>query len=325
MILSTYAVQCTVLRWLLKQNYTTRHNISGAGGLCSSLLESLAWYNSCFSNCVLSSERYPYRFSFPLRNLIPCKRMSSSESSTRTSSAKQPKAEAAEEQDEVLGSMSNTAQGFAPNYGSKYGTSVADVSGYGETGETGVEVYDGGSQQQGVKGELSPVMDRHSGYGGHGGGYGGGYEDDSGSYGYGGGGGGYHGNNDVNIRFRPNTNFDLGGSLKLKGPTNIQLPSIRLPPIRGLDSLNFRIPGLRLSSPLDGLPTDIDICPDIILSLIIAAAAAAVYLFYTTITAGRRRRRRRRRRSSLHSSSSLSSSSYEDDWEKLCSTMWLGK
>jgi hypothetical protein len=215
--------------------------------------------------------------------------------------------------------MSNTAQGFVPYYGGSKLEDEVGINNYGGGGY-GIKKADNYNNGVGAKGELSPIADRHSGYGGGGGGYGSdGYDEYSGSYGGYGGGGGYHGN-DVSIRFRPNTNFDLGGNLQLKGPVNIRLPSIRLPPIRGLDAFNFRIPNLRLSSQLS-VPTDIDICPDIILSVIIAAAAAAVYLFYTTITAGRRRRRRRRR---ADPPTSVSSFSYADDWESLFSAMWIG-
>jgi hypothetical protein len=243
------------------------------------------------------------------------------------SSAKQPpiaENSAPEPLEAGAASLAHPTYGQAPNYGNKM-----DLDG-------------NGGESKGEKGQI----DRSSGYGyggGYDGGYDGGYEDESGSYGGYGGSGGYHGNS-VNIRVRPNTHIDLGSSFKIKGLQNLRLPSINLPPIRGLTDVNLRVPDLslppirgltdvsirvpnfRLPTANIGIPTDLDICPDIILSLIIAAGAAAVYLFYTTITAGRRRRRRRRRRelSSLPSSSSFSGSSGLAFFGGLYTAAWIG-
>ena len=88
--------------------------------------------------------------------------------------------------------------------------------------------------------------------------------------GYGSYGGGYgYGPNNVNIRFRPNLMF--------RGPQqqNFQI----------FDSFRLRIPGLPF-------PTDLGICPDIVLAAIIAAGAVAALAIYIAIVAAGRRRRR---------------------------------
>jgi hypothetical protein len=202
------------------------------------------------------------------------------------------------------------------NRKSGYGYSVSYGGGGGYGGDGHGGGYGGDSYSGGYGGE------------GHGGGYGGesygggdGYEAESGSYG----GGGYHGNNNINIRIRPNTHFDLGGSVNIKGLQNIRLPSLNVPPIRGLTSFNLRLPDFRLPMVMLGVPTDINICPDIILSLIIAAAAAAAFLFYTTITQGRRRKRRKRMSSVLMSSYAGSAESeMMDVWDSIYSAAWIG-
>ena len=87
--------------------------------------------------------------------------------------------------------------------------------------------------------------------------------------GYGSYGGGYgYGQNNVNIRFRPNLMF--------RGPQqqNFQI----------FDSFRLRIPGLPF-------PTDLGICPDIVLAAIIAAGAAAALAIYIAIVAAGRKKR----------------------------------
>jgi hypothetical protein len=205
------------------------------------------------------------------------------------------------------------------NRKSGYGYSVSYGGGYGGDGHGGG--YGGDSYGGGYGGEGHGG----GGYGGESYGGGDGYEAESGSYGGHGGGGGYHGNNNINIRIRPNTHFDLGGNVNIKGLQNIRLPSLNLPPIRGLTSFNLRLPDFRLPMVMLGVPTDINICPDIILALIIAAAAAAAFLFYTTITQGRRRKRRKRRSSVLMSSYAGSAESeMMDVWDNIYSAAWIG-
>jgi len=91
--------------------------------------------------------------------------------------------------------------------------------------------------------------------------------------GYGSYGGGRHGygQNSVNIHFQPNLKFQVPQN------QNYQI----------LESLSVRVPGL-------GFPTDLGICPDIILAAVIAAAAVAAALIYSAIVAAGRKKRKRR-------------------------------
>jgi len=123
-----------------------------------------------------------------------------------------------------------------------------------------------------------------AGYGGSG--YGGsGYGHEQTGYGASYGGHGYGHSNSVKLNFFPNAKIRIP-DIKIRSP-------IKGGTLKGITDFSFKIPDLNID--LGTGITEINICPDILLSALIIAATALAGLLYATITGltiGKRRRKR---------------------------------